>query len=441
MPLRTKHQLPHTQTNMNNAFHNILVSLLFVATTLQAKAQSQDISNLNPPACINLLADTIIFNGADWSDLFERLRTLENPSDQTPSVISILHLGDSHVQAGFFTAAFRKPLQERWGNAGRGLIIPLRLTHSNEPTDYSITSPQQWKYSRCVGNKYFSRNIGLSGIAVYPSTQDIDLTFKTLSKTDDCNGFNTLRLFHSRYKRFPLLQPTDTLINLNIAQPSDEETLYSWDKQSTTCSVRLKGTHQQSNDSIAIYGASLENGHDGIIVHAIGNNSAYFDCYNNIPEFASKITALTPQLIIISLGTNESVAPNTTHASLYNQIDALVSSIQKKLPQAIILLTTPGDNKIRRRRRNKNRRRTYYVENPRLPSVVETIKDYGKEHHIAVWDWYTIAGGKNSCQSWVSTHNMARDHIHYTREGYELQGFLLYNSISAAYEQYTQHNH
>lgn len=424
---------------MNNTLPRILTLLLLITTVTQTKAQSADICLLNSPACINLSADTINFNEADWSKLFDLLKILEDSSEHSQPIVSILHIGDSHVQAGFFTAALRKSMQERWGNAGRGLITPLRITHSNEPVDYSITSPQQWKYYRCVGSKYFSRNIGLTGIAIIPQTHSIDLTFATLSKTGDCNGFNKLRLFHSDNKQFPSLQPTDSLFNLNITHPSKGETCYSWDEASTTCSIRLQGTHNQANDSVAIYGASLENDHCGVIIHTIGNNSAYYDCYNNIPDFANKIAALSPQLIIISLGTNESVASNMTRISLYNQIDALASSIQEKNPQAILLLTTPGDNKLRRRGKNKKNRRTYYyVENPHLQTVIETIKDYGKEHHIAVWDWYTIAGGKNSCESWISTHNMAHDHIHYTRNGYELQGILLYNSISAAYEQHIQ---
>ena len=114
----------------------------------------------------------------------------------------------------------------------------------------------------------------------------------------------------------------------------------------------------------------------------------------------------------------------------------MVSSIRQEIPQALILLTTPAENKIRRRRRKNNRRRTYYVDNKHITDVVETIKQYGIDHNIAVWDWYTISGGKGSCETWVKERGMTADRIHYTANGYTLQGNLLYNSIHNAYEKH-----
>lgn len=136
------------------------------------------------------------------------------------------------------------------------------------------------------------------------------------------------------------------------------------------------------------------------------------------------------------MGTNESVSRSTTHQSMYEQIDALVGSIREQSPEAIILLTTPADNKVRKRRRKNGKR--YYAENTQLTIVTEAIKSYGADHNIAVWDWYTIGGGKGSCETWVKEKGMRKDHIHYTAQGYALQGYLLYQSIQKAYDEYTR---
>ena len=70
--------------------------------------------------------------------------------------------------------------------------------------------------------------------------------------------------------------------------------------------------------------------------------------------------------------------------------------------------------------------------------IVETIKEYGALHSIAVWDWYTISGGKSAYTTWIKEGGMKKDYIHYTVKGYVQQGNLLFHSIKNAYEQHIQ---
>ena len=41
----------------------------------------------------------------------------------TAQTVSIIHLGDSHIQAGHFTMPIRQSFTQRWGNGG-----PIRLS-------------------------------------------------------------------------------------------------------------------------------------------------------------------------------------------------------------------------------------------------------------------------------------------------------------------------
>ena len=56
------------------------------------------------------------------------------------------------------------------------------------------------------------------------------------------------------------------------------------------------------------------------------------------------------------MGTNESVSSRITHETMYEQIHTLVCNIREQSPEAIILLTTPADNKVRKRRRKNGKR-------------------------------------------------------------------------------------
>ena len=67
--------------------------------------------------------------------------------------------------------------------------------------------------------------------------------------------------------------------------------------------IYLTPNSEQSN--FALNGIVLENDQNGIIYHAIGVNGARFSDYNKCSLFFDQIQALQPDLIIVSLGTNE----------------------------------------------------------------------------------------------------------------------------------------
>ncbi len=435
---------------MNNAIAYIyfICSMLYTipliaqeSDSIYAKTTNSD--SLHYPikidtiSCINFKANEITFNGADWTRLFKSMEELTDTTQETRNVISIIHLGDSHVQAGYFTEALRMPMQMEWGNAGRGFIAPLKISRSNEPVDYNITSTVQWKYSRCISGKNYSNRVGTGGISIEPITPSIDITFETISQYGKDLSFSKFILLHADTDSFPHLYPTNVFEELAIQDSIFGKTCYSW--KTPVNRIQLKGVNSHAPSKASIYGAILENDNNGIIIHNIGNNSAMYNNYNNIEEYGKKLACLKPKLIIISLGTNESVYSVFNHERFFNQIDTLVTSIRKENPDILFLLTTPADNRLRKRKRNKNGKRLiYYVENTNLLPIVETIKEYGALHSIAVWDWYTISGGKSAYTTWIKEGGMKKDYIHYTVKGYVQQGNLLFHSIKNAYEQHIQ---
>ena len=153
------------------------------------------------------------------------------------------------------------------------------------------------------------------------------------------------------------------------------------------------------------------------------------------PDRIAGITALNPDLIILSFGTNESHNRRYNENIHYSQMDELVKFLQARLPDTPILLTTPpGSYESFRQRRG--RRRTYSI-NPRTPLAVENILRYAKNNKLAVWNLYEIIGGKNrACKNWLESGLMRPDHVHYLPEGYVLQGELLYEAIIKSYNTY-----
>lgn len=152
------------------------------------------------------------------------------------------------------------------------------------------------------------------------------------------------------------------------------------------------------------------------------------------PDRIAEIAAQKPDLLILSLGTNESYGLRYNANTHYYQIDELVKLLQNSLPGIPILLTTPPGSYLHLRQRK--RRRVYSI-NPNTSSAAETIKKYGRDHQLPTWDLYNIVGGKErACKNWMEAKLMRTDHVHYLPEGYILQGNLLFQALIKAYNLY-----
>ena len=59
---------------------------------------------------------------------------------------------------------------------------------------------------------------------------------------------------------------------------------------------------------------------------------------------------------------------------------------------------------------------------------------------LACWDLFASTGGKNSSARWRKTGLMGRDRVHFTKEGYQEQGILLYRALMQTYNRYIADN-
>lgn len=134
---------------------------------------------------------------------------------------------------------------------------------------------------------------------------------------------------------------------------------------------------------------------------------------------------LKPDLIIISLGTNEANRRPFNKELTAARLDSLIKQLQLYNPNATVLLTTPPDSYYGRK---------YY--NPSIASMHTIIVDYSKEHNLPVWDLFSITGGYKSCYQWKKYKLMRKDGVHFSRAGYELQGNLLYEALMKSYNRY-----
>ncbi|NDV78300.1 LysM peptidoglycan-binding domain-containing protein [Dysgonomonas sp. 511] len=135
----------------------------------------------------------IFSNQALLNPLFDKLLKLEKNKQ---GKVNIVHIGDSHIQADFFTNAIRQALQQKFGNGGVGFSFPYRLIGTNGPRFVRYTSNAGW-HSLLNVSPVADVGMGLSGIALYTSAEDFILQ---LSPTDGYE-FNTVKII------YPTIEP------------------------------------------------------------------------------------------------------------------------------------------------------------------------------------------------------------------------------------------
>lgn len=176
-------------------------------------------------------------------------------------------------------------------------------------------------------------------------------------------------------------------------------------------------------------GIARETGSSGVVYHILGVNGATCQSFST-PEHIRQIADLHPDLVILSFGTNEAHGRRYNASEHTAAMNYLIAELKASCPDVAFLMTTPPGAYVRNGRRGK-------IINPRTPLVVENELKFAREHGIAIWDMYDIVGGKQrACLNWNAANMYQRDKIHFTHEGYTLQGLLLHEAFIKAYNHY-----
>ena len=189
--------------------YTIIFFALFVIGLLRAEAQQMPIDENKIPKRfpqVSLVFNRI-FNGSGLDTFYQRLQQLKKTKN---GLVSIVHIGDSHLESDHLTGVVRKGLQEFFGDAGKGASFSKTL---------SVT--EAVKYKDSTGVLY--QAIGINGARFETYIQSAsfwqqveqlkpDLFIISLGTNDaQTNDFN-----ESSFQQ----QVTQLLNNLKKANPS-----------------------------------------------------------------------------------------------------------------------------------------------------------------------------------------------------------------------------
>jgi lysophospholipase L1-like esterase len=360
----------------------------------------------------------------ELNQFFQALKELQTSTNRK---VNIVHIGDSHIQADQFSGKLRSLFQndERFANGGRGFIFPYNIAQSNNPYNYQVSYTGYWEGQKSVNRNVLSK-WGLSAISA--KTTD---TRATIMINPNVNG--------SSYKisRIKIFYPVFDESSFNVSLEIDPKEListylsrsgyveYQFRNPQSSIKITLNKNSFLQNHFL-LQGINLENDDAGVLYHAIGINGAIVPTYFRCEDFEKHLGVLNPDLVIISLGANDTHVGNFNQEDYKNNLRYLVYEIRKASPKTSILITTPSDSYLWRRRVNLNNEKAR-----------QQILELTEEMNLAVWDFFEVMGGLKSIDKWVQNNLAAKDKLHFTPKGYEYQGELLFSALDNSYKEYS----
>ncbi|WP_233209639.1 GDSL-type esterase/lipase family protein [Flavobacterium sp. 9] len=432
-------------------------------------------------AVIEPIADQDVYNAKALEVFFKKLVENEKHNNQK---INIVHIGDSHIQGDLMTNQIRKNLQRKFGNAGRGLVFPYQLAKTNGSYNERFHSNTTWEsYSDIHPIKKFP--VGLSGIALW---RDNDGFTVELNVKDTAYKFNTICIITPRNQNmFDLATSSQTKIiqtkerkvithkikkgevistiadryKVSVAQIKRENGLKSSNipvgrtLKILTNEIKPKNitssefvplnlrfdsfSHYYHSDKALdkiflipnknaskyeLNGIVLEKDSPGLIYSSIGVNGSKFSDYNKYPLFFEQLKALHPDMLVLSLGTNESYDHMEAPAYI-EQLRQFIKKVKEQNINVPIIISTPAPSLLKGGRTN-----TYVYDYAR------GIIQIAESDNVAVWDLYDEFGGINGINQLKIQGLIGPDWVHYSKKGYEKQGDLFTQAFLSAYNNF-----
>ncbi len=333
--------------------------------------------------------------------------------------LTILQIGDSHIQADVSVNSVRKYLMERLclPPQPKGYVFPFAIAKSNEAYDIKSRG-KGWKAHLSTREKQSTAPYGLAAASLEAINPSAYLSIRLRPKHSNIALPKRVRVLFepSKYACTPML---------NKREPScvDWEkgmALFIFEEPPQSLALCLRKPAKGKGE-FRLLGFMLSDREARLAYQAAGLNGADTQSLMRATNLESQLEIAHPDIIILSLGTNDAYNTQFTRHDFRRDYTALLSRIRTACPGTIVILATPNDHLFKKRKIN-----------PRTASAAEVIREIAKEQGCALWDFHRIMGGEGSIRSWSNNSLTAHDLLHFSPTGYTLQGRLLGTALYRA---------
>ena len=323
--------------------------------------------------------------------------------------LTVLHLGDSHISLDTFTRGLRTRWQEKFGNAGRGLMpgVPFRY-YAPDGFELAMTGP--WSIASSLPLDA-TGPFGIQGFRVSGAASEAVMTIEAAEPFSRIE----LELYGG---------PETGAVLLKIG-----------DAAALKLSTRMAeaGLLRLTIPASAAHRATLRPAGTGpvhVLGWAVGNKGAgvRYDSYGIVAATASvttrwdrsivsaQVTALKPDLVILGYGTNEGYNDGLDIGSYSVLLGDFIDLMVSAAPEASLVLLGPFDGA---RRGTGSDCGDGWATPPKLALVREAQRRLAAERGAFFWDGAAAMGGRCSADRWAlaTPPLMHADRVHLRREG------------------------
>ena len=360
--------------------------------------------------------DPVIDRPGTLVPFFERLYRLSSGDSPT---VHILHFGDSHTASDDWTGVLRELFQNRFGNGGAGFSLAGVPFKGYRRYDVRGGASRGWDAAGLrtgEGDGLF----GLGGVSIATERAG-----QTIYLDADCASVELDYLQQPGGGRVALSDNGQTFNETSTEGPFAPGFL----EYATTPGHHRFEVRTVEPAPVRLFGWVTENP-KGITYESMGINGAEAALIQRWDEamHAAYLKRRDPALIVLAYGTNEASDSKWSEAGYLETFSTILQRLRRAVPAASILVLGPPDRFVR----IKGRWRPYEG----VDRIVAAQQEACHENRCAYWNTRARMGAEGSMVNWVMAGLAQGDYVHFTSQGYQRLGSVLFQDIMRLYESY-----
>ena len=364
--------------------------------------------------------------------------------------VNILHLGGDQVASDKFAASLREHFVGRFGNAGRGLMLPGLYPVRGMKIDRG----GQWSLTSAAGEE--SGPFGITGVRVNSAASDAWLRFTSAEGSFDWAEVSLMTgpeqgtaaiSVDGNVELVPTRSPSITETSVRVTAKAREIMIRPTGDGPISVLAVASGTH---SPGLVYSNAGLP----GATASAIGKWDEVFA--------ANEFRKLNPDLIIFEYGVREGFNDALDMQAYEARVKSDLSRLKSLARRASILVIGPPDGArlpafagsagsqacralntqeaaaYGKLLESRDERLARWHAPPHLEAVRLALKRQAAQAGAFFWDWAKYMGGPCSIHAWTSLKPplAALDHVTLTEAGDERSARALFAEIMAGFEAY-----
>jgi LysM repeat protein len=173
-----------------------------------------------------------------------------------------------------------------------------------------------------------------------------------------------------------------------------------------------------TNKRFRFYGIDIEHQkNSGIVYHSLGVGAAAFRSVLQLEKLVDHSNVLLPDMVLLDFGTNDILYTNAIDKKLPATVEKAIAQFRAINPNIFIVLTSTQD---------------LYKNGKYITAGVEFVHlmdSLAQKNDCFFWNWYDLAGGYGTINTWKQEKYAKSDGIHLTADGYAVKGEWLFRSF------------